>query len=168
MEDRAPVVVNENQEGGHGNRRDVPTGRRGGDRGRQTVLETDAFSILERRSATSRVDTLESLRKSAAAAAAPAAAELLTQMVTTADTVTFEQQLRQEITQQLGAEMSETAHGRIDMLSSINTALQNVSAKPAASKPFRTIDVIPRNWEGRNVKGTFRHFMSRTCECNRG
>ena len=53
-------------------------------------------------------------------------------MVTTAGLVVFQQQLRQEMSdviQQLRTEMNETVSGRIDMLSSINRALQKVSAK---------------------------------------
>ena len=59
------------------------------------------------------------------------------------------QQLRQKMTdvmQQLRQEMNETVSGRIDMLSSINTALQKVSAKPIVSKPYRINDLIPGNW----------------------
>ena len=37
--------------------------------------------------------------------------------------------------QQLRTELDETVSENIDMLISINTALQNVSAKPVASKP---------------------------------
>ena len=53
-------------------------------------------------------------------------------MVTTADFAIFQQQLRQEMTdviQQLRTKMNETVNGRMDMLNSINTALQNVSKK---------------------------------------
>ena len=46
------------------------------------------------------------------------------------------------------------------MLSSINTALQNVVTKPTDSKPYRISDLIPRIWEGSNEKGEFRSFMS--------
>ena len=51
-------------------------------------------------------------------------------MVTTADFAVFQQQLRQEMTdvvQQLRTEMNDTVNGRMGMLNSINTALQNVS-----------------------------------------
>ena len=58
------------------------------------------------------------------------------------------------------AEVNEAISGRMDMLNSINTALQNVSARPAESKPYRISDLIPRNWEGSNEKGEFRSFMS--------
>ena len=56
--------------------------------------------------------------------------------------------------------MNERISGRIDMLNSINAALQNVSARSAESKPYRISDLIPRNWEGSNEKGEFRSFMS--------
>ena len=84
-------------------------------------------------------------------------------MVTTADFAVFQQQLRQEmadVKQQLRAEMSEKINGRMDMLNSINTELQNMSTKAADSKPYRISDLIPRNWEGSSEKGEFRSFMS--------
>ena len=56
--------------------------------------------------------------------------------------------------------MNDTISGRMDMLNSINTALQNLSARPAESKPYRISDLIPRNWEGSNEKGELRSFMS--------
>ena len=49
--------------------------------------------------------------------------------------------------------MNETVNGRMDMLNSINTALQNVSTKTTDFKPYRISDLIPRNWEGSNEKG---------------
>ena len=76
-------------------------------------------------------------------------------MVTAADLAVFQQQLRQEVEdviQQLRTEMNETINGRMDMLNSINTALQNVSTKTNDSKPCRISDLIPRNWEGNNEK----------------
>ena len=84
-------------------------------------------------------------------------------MVTTADFAAFQQQLRQEVAdamQQLRVEMTGTINSRVDMLVSINTALQNVAAKPVDSKPYRISDLIPRSWEGNNEKGEFRSFMS--------
>ena len=84
-------------------------------------------------------------------------------MVTPADFATFQQQLRQEVadvTEQLRAEVNEAISGRMDMLNCINTPLQNVSARPAESKPYRISDLIPRNWEGSNEKGEFKSFMS--------
>ena len=84
-------------------------------------------------------------------------------MVTPADLVTLQQQLRQEVadvTQQLRAEVNESINGRMDMMNSIGAALQQVTAKSAESKPYRISDLIPRNWEGGNEKGEFRSFMS--------
>ena len=83
-------------------------------------------------------------------------------MVTPADFATFQQQSRQEMSdviQQLRAEVNESINGRMDMLNNINAALQNVSTKPAESKPYRTSDLIPRNWEYSNEEGEFRSFM---------
>ena len=62
--------------------------------------------------------------------------------------------------QQLRAQVNDTISGRMDMLNSINTALQIVSARPAENKPYRISDLIPRNWEGNNEKGEFRSFTS--------
>ena len=84
-------------------------------------------------------------------------------MVATADLAAFQQQLRQDmidVIHQLRTEMSETVNDSIDMLNSINTALPKVSAKPVVSKPLRIGDLIPRNLEGSNDKGEFRHFLS--------
>ena len=84
-------------------------------------------------------------------------------MVTPADFATFQQQSRQEVAdviQLLRAGVNEAISGRMDMLNSINTALQNVSARPAEAKPYRISDVIPRNWEGSNEEGKFRNFTS--------
>ena len=84
-------------------------------------------------------------------------------MVTTADFAAFQQQMRQEVAdamQQLRVEITGPINGRVDMLGSINTALQNVAAKPVDSKPYRISDLIPRSWEGNNETGDFRSFMS--------
>ena len=84
-------------------------------------------------------------------------------MVTPAEFAVFQQQLRQEVAvviQQLRAEVNESISGRMDMLNSISTSLQNVSAKPTDSKPFRISDLLPRNWKCSNEKGKFRSFMS--------
>ena len=43
--------------------------------------------------------------------------------------------------------MNEAISGRMDMLNSINTAPQNVSARPAESKPYRISGPHSRNWE---------------------
>ena len=53
-------------------------------------------------------------------------------MVTPADLVTLQQQLRQEVAdviQQLRAEVNDAINGRMDMMNSISTAIQNVSMK---------------------------------------
>ena len=46
------------------------------------------------------------------------------------------------------------------MLNSSNSALRNVTVKPAPAKPCRIRDLTPRNGRGSNVKGEFRYFMS--------
>ena len=84
-------------------------------------------------------------------------------MVTPADFETFQQLLRQKVAdviQQLRVEVNEATSGRMDMMNSIITALQKVSAKPAECKPYMISDVIPRNWEGSIEKGEYRSFIS--------
>ena len=84
-------------------------------------------------------------------------------MVTPADLVTLQQQLRQEVAdviQQLRAELNDAINGIMDMMNNISAALQRLTAKPAKSKPYRISDLIPRNWEGGNEKREFRSFMS--------
>ena len=69
-------------------------------------------------------------------------------MVTAADLAAFQQQLRQEmadVIQQLRTEMSEKINGRMDMLNSISTAIQNMSVKTNDFKPYKISDLIPRN-----------------------
>ena len=76
-------------------------------------------------------------------------------MVTAANMVTFQKQLRSDMAgmvHQLRTEMNETVNGRIDMLSSVNTALQSASVNPVACKPYRIGDLILGNWEGSNDK----------------
>ena len=124
--------------------------------------------VAERRCTTPRVETLANPGAKhdtavAAAAAIAAPAEQRADMVTPGDFAAFQQQLRQEVTdvmQQLRAEVNDTISGRMDMLNSINTALQNVSARPAETKPYRISDIIPRNWEDSNENEEFRSFMS--------
>ena len=58
-----------------------------------------------------------------------------------------------DVIQQLNTEMNEAVNCSVDMLSSINTALLNVSAKPSDSKPYRISDFIPGNWGGSNEEG---------------
>ena len=102
-------------------------------------------------------------RSVAAAAAATDSAELRTDMVTAADLTELAQLLRQdvaEVIQQLRVDMTGTTNSRIDMLSSITAALQNVAGKPTDSKQYRISDLIPRSWDSSNEKGEFRSFMS--------
>ena len=104
-----------------------------------------------------------STRGTAAAAAATDPADLRTDMVTKADFAACQQQLKQEVAdamQQLRLEVTGKINSRVDMLSSINTALENIAAKPVDSKPYRISDHIPRSWEGNNENGEFRSFMS--------
>ena len=57
-------------------------------------------------------------------------------MVTPADLVTLQQQLRQEVAdviQQLRAEVNEAISGRMDMMNSISAVFQRMTAKPAES-----------------------------------
>ena len=77
-------------------------------------------------------------------------------MVTTANFANFQQQLRQEMSdviQQLRVEVNESISGRMDMLSSIYTALQSVSAKETGKAVTRK-----DNSEGQTC----------TCGCKRG
>ena len=97
-------------------------------------------------SGNARATPRPSTAPAAAAAEAAATAEERADMDTPADFGTFQQQLRQEVAdviQQLRAEVNEAISGRMDMLNSINSALQNVSARPAEPKPYRISDVIP-------------------------
>ena len=61
-----------------------------------------------------------------------------------------------DVTLHVRTELNETVSGRIDMSNSTR-ALQNVPAKPAASRPHRISGPIPK---GSNEKGKFRNFMS--------
>ena len=83
---------------------------------------------------TPRVETLAKLRGQAQPCGS---GSCYSRLVTPADFAAFQQQLN-----------------------SINTALQNISARPAESKPCRISDFIPRNWDGSNEKGEFRSIMS--------
>ena len=61
-------------------------------------------------------------------------------MVTPADFAAFQQQLRQEVAdviQQIRAEVNETISGKMDMLNSINAALQNVSSHTRSVTSFQ-------------------------------
>ena len=69
-----------------------------------------------------------------------------------------------DVIQQLCAEMDETVNGRIDMLISINTALQKVSAKPAVSKPCRSSDPFLETGKAATTRDNF-DISCRTCTC---
>ena len=89
-------------------------------------------------------------RTVAAAAVAAAPAELCTDLVTTADFTAFQQILRQDVTdviQQWSVEVDETVSSRMDMLNSINTALQNVCQQRPAELPnhIGSADLISGN-----------------------
>ena len=75
--------------------------------------------------------------------------KVCTGMVTTTGSVTLWQQLRLEVVhiiQQVRTELHETVSGMIDMLNSTNTALRNVTVKPAPEKPYRIRDLIQGKW----------------------
>ena len=49
----------------------------------------------------------------------------------------------------------------LDAISSISSAMQRLSACPAAvAKPYRISDLIPRSWDGSHNKGQFGNFMA--------
>ena len=85
-----------------------------------------------------------------------------TDNITTADIAASQHRLTQEVagvTQLWSVEVTGTINSRVDMLNSINTVLQNVTAKPTDTKPYRINDLIPRSWEGCNEEGQLRSFM---------
>ena len=110
-----------------------------------------------------RPDPWTSSTLAVAAEGTAAAAEPRADMVTPADLVTFQQQLRQEVGRRdtVAAHRSERdgqwQDGHVD---------QHQHSTPECiheendSKPYRISDLIPRNWEGNNEKGEFRSFMS--------
>ena len=66
-------------------------------------------------------------------------------------------------------ELNETVNGGSDMLSGIATALQNVSATPAASKRSRSSDLIQRKtWKAATKREKLRHSMSEIVDAKRG
>ena len=90
----------------------------------------------------------EPRHRAAAAVSATDPVELRTDMVTAADLTALQQLLSHEVAvviQQMRVAMTGTINSRLGMLSSITTALQNVSAKPTDSKPYRISDLIPRS-----------------------
>ena len=70
-------------------------------------------------------------------------------MTTTADLMTLQQQIRQEMAdslQRLPEEMHTAIIGTQDAISSISSAMQRLSAGPAeTAKPHRISDLIPKN-----------------------
>ena len=48
-----------------------------------------------------------------------------------------------DVTRQLRVYLTETTNCRIDVLNSINAALQNVSMKQVGAQPFRISDFAP-------------------------
>ena len=85
-------------------------------------------------------------------------------MATTADLITLQQQIRQEMAdslQRVREEMHTAINGRLDAVSSISSAMQRLSAGPAeTAKPYRISDLIPKSWDGSHDKGQLRHFMA--------
>ena len=85
-------------------------------------------------------------------------------MGTTADLMTLQQQIRQDMAdplQRVREEMHTAINGRLDANSSIYSAMQRISACPAeASKPYRISDLIPKSWDGSHDNGQLRNFMA--------
>ena len=85
-------------------------------------------------------------------------------MATTADFMTLQQQIRQEIAeslQRLREEMHTAINGRMYAISSISSAIQRLSAGPAEkAKPYRISDLVQQSWEGTHDKGQFRNCMA--------
>ena len=82
----------------------------------------------------------------------------------TADLMTLQQQIRQEIVdslQRVREGMHTPINGRLDAISSISSAMQRLSAGPAeTANPYRVSDLIPKSWDGSHDKGQFRNFMA--------
>ena len=93
-------------------------------------------------------------------------------MVTPAELVTLQQQLRQEVAdviQQLRAEVSETISGRMDMMNNISAALQRVTAKSAKFKPYGISDLIPEIGKAAmRRESSEASCQTCTCGCKRG
>ena len=101
----------------------------------------------------------EALEIAAAAAVAKQQAGMAT-----ADLMTLQQQIRQEIVdslQRVREGMHTAINGRLDAISSISGAMQGLSAGPAeTANPCRVSDLIPKSWDGSHDKGQFRNFMA--------
>ena len=85
-------------------------------------------------------------------------------MATTADLMTLQQQIRQEMAdslQRVREEMHTATNGSLNAITSIASAMQRLSAGPAeVAKPYRVSDLIPQSWDGSHDKGQFRNFMA--------
>ena len=84
--------------------------------------------------------------------------------VATADLMTLQQQIRQEIgdsLQRVRDGVRTAINGRLGAISSISSAMQRLSAGPAeTANPYRVSDLIPKSWDGSHDKGQFRNFMA--------
>ena len=82
----------------------------------------------------------------------------------TADLMTLQQQIRQEIVdslQRVREGMHTAINGRLDAISSISSAMQRLSEGPAeTANPYRVSDLIPKSWDGSHDTGQFRNFMA--------
>ena len=79
----------------------------------------------------------------------------------------FQQQLSsevEEIMQQVRAEMAETVSGRIDMLSSVNTALRNASVKPLSQSHTESATSSREIRKAAKLRNNF-EISCRTCTC---
>ena len=85
-------------------------------------------------------------------------------MATAADLVTVQQQIRQKLAdslQRVREEMHTATNGRPDASNSISSAMQRISAGPAATaKAYRITDLMLKSWGGSHEKGHFRNFMA--------
>ena len=85
-------------------------------------------------------------------------------IATTADLMTLQQQIRQEMadsSQRVREEMHTAINGRLDAISSISSAMQRLSAGLAeTAEPCRISDLIPKSWDGSHDKGQFPNFMA--------
>ena len=85
-------------------------------------------------------------------------------MATTADLMTLQQQISQEMAdslQRVREEVHTAINGRLSAISSISNAMQRLSAGPAeTAKPYRISDLIPKSWNGSHDNGQFRNFMA--------
>ena len=103
-------------------------------------------------------------RPSRSVAGAAAVAQQQTGVASTADLMTLQQQIRQEMAdslQRLREEMQTAVNDRLDAISSIPSAMRRFLAGPAeTAKPYRISELIPKSWNGSHDKGQFRNFMA--------